>query len=139
MCTLVTSGQVASKTVSLRGGRFALHRHRDAVGREDHGRAGGHLGELLDEDRAEVAQPLDHVAVVHHLVAHVDGRAEQLDGALDDVDGAVDAGAEAAWIGEQYLHHGRTLRAARVSSQASSSSSTAPTVMAESATLKAGK
>ena len=83
--------------------RAALRLHLDgarhAVGAEDHRRAVGHLVELLDEHRADGAQPIDHVLVVHHLVAHVDGRAEQVDGALDDVDGAVDAGAEAAWIG----------------------------------------
>ena len=98
-----------------------------------------HLRELLDEYRAQGAQPLHHVAVVHHLVAHVDRRPEELERTLDDIDGAVDAGAEAARIGEQYLHQARSRACARLSRQASSSSSAAPMVMAESATLKAGK
>ena len=103
--------------------------------------ASGHLLELLHEYRAEPAQPLDHVPVVHHLMTHIDRCAEQLHRTLDDIDGAVNAGTEAARVGEQHLHQMRTctLPAARVSSQASISKITAPTVMAESATLKAGK
>ena len=65
-------------------------------------------------------------------MAHVDRRAEELDGALDDVDGAVHAGAEAAGIGEQDLHARFSLNASRISSAA-------PTVMALSAMLNAGK
>ena len=122
MCTLVTSGQVASNTLSSRPLRLLLDGTGDAVRGEDHGGAVGHLVQLLDEYRAEGAQPVDDVAVVHHLVAHVDGRAEQFDRALDDVDGAVDAGAEAARIGEQYLASVTCLRARpRLSSRASSS------------------
>src|SRR4029077_4769496 len=58
---------------------------------------------------------------------------------LDDVDRAVDAGAESPRVGEQHLHHALTLLAERLSRQASISSASAPTVMAESATLNAGK
>ena len=72
---------------------------------EDHRRAVRHLVELLDEHRAQRAQALDDVAVVHDFVAHVDRRAEQLERALDDVDRAIDAGAETARIGEQDPHH----------------------------------
>ena len=36
------------------------------------------------------------MAVVHDLVAHIDGRAELLQRQLDDLDRPVDAGAEAA-------------------------------------------
>jgi hypothetical protein len=43
------------------------------VRREDHDRAARHVGQLVDEHRALGAQLLDHVAVVHDLVAHVDG------------------------------------------------------------------
>ena len=99
MCTLVTNGQVASNTLSERRGGFHLNRARDAVGAEDHGGAVGHFVQLLDEHRANGAQAVDHIFVVHHLVAHVDRRAEQIDGALHDVDGTVDAGAETARIG----------------------------------------
>ena len=46
------------------------------MGREDHRRAGvGNFVEFLDEDRAFGLEALDHVAVVHDLVAHIDGRA----------------------------------------------------------------
>ena len=112
---------------------------RYAVSGEDDSGSRGYLGQLFDEDRTELPQALDHVTVVNHLVAHIDRRTEKLNRPLDDVDGAVDAGTEAAWIGEQHLHHARGLCAARDSRQASTSSSTAPMVMAESAMLNAGK
>ena len=92
---------------------------------EDHRGALRHLVQLLDEHRAERAQPIDDVPVVHDFVPHVDRRAEQLERALDDVDGAIDAGAEAARIGEQHLHRSRATACAfarRLSSNASSSS-----------------
>ena len=119
--------------------RLLLDGIRHAVRGEDHRCARGNLAELFDENRAEAAQPLHHVVVVHHLVAHVDGRPEQLERTLDDVDRAVDTGAETAGIGEQHLHQTRDLRVARASRQASSNSTPAPMVMAESATLNAGK
>ena len=75
------------------------HLLRHAVRAEDHGGAGRHLVELLDEDRALGAQVVDHVLVVHDLVAHVDRRAVQLERALHDLDRALDAGAEAAGAG----------------------------------------
>src|SRR6187399_2303972 len=103
---------------------------------EDDGGAVGHLVELVDEHGAELAQSLDHVHVVHHLVPHVDRRAEQADGALDNVYGAIDSGAEATGVGEQDLHAVRRLRP---SSSESRITSTAPMEMAESATLNAGK
>ena len=88
----------------------------------------------------ERAQPLDHVAVVHDFVTHVDRRAEQLDRTLDDVDGAIDAGTEAARIGEQDLHvrSATVLRRARLAAGIEQQQP-APMVMAESATLNAGK
>ena len=96
------TGGVEHREAAARG--FVLDRGGHAMrGKDDRG-AVGHLVELVDEHRAELAQALDHVHVVHHLVAHVDRRAEQVDGALDDVDGAIDAGAETPGIGEQDLH-----------------------------------
>jgi len=71
---------------------------------EDDGGAGGHLVQLLDEHRALRAQVLDHVLVVHDLVAHVDRRTAQLERALDDLDRALDAGAEAARAGKHHFH-----------------------------------
>ena len=85
-------------------GRLLAHGLRHPVRAEDHGGAIGYLVQVLDEDRAIGAQLLDHVAVVHDLVAHVDRRALGFQRALDDGDGAVDAGAEAAGIGEQDVH-----------------------------------
>ena len=115
--------------------RLGLHGLRHAVRAEDHGGAVRHLVEFLDEDRAEAAQPVDHEAVVHDLVADVDRRAEQFQRTLDDVDRAVDAGTESTGIGEQDAHAGQ----ARRSRNASRISSAAPTVIALSATLNAGK
>ncbi len=86
---------------------FVAHRLRHAVRAEDHGVAGRHFLEFLDEDRALLLQILDHVLVVHDLVTHVDRRAVHRDRALDDLDRAIDAGAEAARLGEQDFGVGR--------------------------------
>jgi hypothetical protein len=123
-----------------------LHGIGHAMRGEDHRGPVGHLVQFLDKTRAQRAQALDHVAVVHHLVANVDGCPEQLDGALDDVDGAIHAGAEAARIGQQDLHAlahctrpFATWRSCCHWRSASSRIRPAPTVMQLSATLKAGK
>ena len=108
-----------------------LDRARHAVRAEDHRCSVRHLVELLDEDRAQRPQPLDHEPVVHHLVTDVYRRAKERDRTLDDVDRAVDAGAEATRIGQQNPHD-RCLKASRISSAA-------PTVIALSAMLNAGK
>ena len=80
---------------------------RHAVGGEDGHRAlGDRVVELVDEDRAALAQLLDDVLVVDDLLAHVDGRAVELERALDGLHGAVDAGAVAARRGEQELLDG---------------------------------
>ena len=76
------------------------HRLRHAVRREHHRPVGRALVELLDEDRALGAQPVDDEAVVHDLVADIDRRAPLLERHLDDLDRPVDAGAEAARRGE---------------------------------------
>ena len=69
--------------------------------REDHRPVVGHFVELVDEDRAEIAQPLDHEAIMDDLVADIDRRAESLERELDDLDRAIDAGAETARRGDQ--------------------------------------
>src|SRR5215212_8109630 len=71
--------------------RVGVHARGDPVGGEDDGLALGHLGLLIDEDRAALAQLVDHVLVVDDLLAHVDGRAVDVERALDGLDGAVDA------------------------------------------------
>ena len=71
------TGRVEHLQAAPRG--FLAHRLRDAVGAEDHGGAVGHFVEFLDEDRAAVLEVVDHEAVVHDFVAHVDRRAERLD------------------------------------------------------------
>ena len=71
---------------------------------EDHRRAGGNLVQLVDEHRPLGAQILDHVAVMHDLVANVDRRPVQLERALDDLDGALDAGTKPSRIGEYDFH-----------------------------------
>ena len=73
------------------------------MGGEDDRLALRHLGLLLDEDRAALAQLLDHVLVVDDLLAHVHRRPVELERALDGLHGAVDARAVAARRGEQQL------------------------------------
>jgi hypothetical protein len=68
------------------------------VGAEDHDTAVRHLVQLVHEHGTQVAQPFHHVTVVHHLMAHVDGRAVEFDGALDDLYGAIHARAETAGV-----------------------------------------
>ncbi len=77
--------------------RFRWNRFGDAVGGENH-RTGGvrDLRELLDENRALRLQRVHHVAIVHDLVAHIDGRAEAFERLLDDVDRTHNPGAESA-------------------------------------------
>ena len=66
---------------SRRACAVGRHRLRHAVGGEHHRPVVGALVQLLDEHRAQRLQPLDHVAVVDDLVAHIDRRAVLLDGA----------------------------------------------------------
>ena len=83
---------------------FILHRAWHAVGAEYHGGIVGHLGQFLDEYRADRAQAVYYVLVVHDFVPHIDRGAKQCDRAFDDIDGAVHPGAESARISQQYLH-----------------------------------
>ena len=86
---------------AARGG-VGVHGGRDAVGAEHDELALGHLGLLLDEDRAALGELLDHVLVVDDLLAHVDRRAVHLERLLDGLHRAVDPGAIAARGGEQH-------------------------------------
>jgi hypothetical protein len=70
------------------------------MGTENHRRAIRHLVEFIDKHRPALAQALDYVTVVNHLVTYVDGRTEEFQGALDNIDGPVDTGTETAGIGK---------------------------------------
>ena len=84
--------------------RLFRHRPRHAVGREDDRRTLGHLGKIVDEDRAALTQTVDDRAVVHDLVPDIDGRAVDGKRTLNDRDGARDARAETARLGKENLH-----------------------------------
>ena len=75
----------------------------------------GHLGLLVDEDRAPLAQPGHHVLVVHDLLAHVHGPAVQFERAFDGLHGAIHPRAVPARRRQQQLFdgvgHGRHCRA----------------------------
>ena len=129
---------------TARGSLF-LHSLRYAVGGINQRRAGRHVGQILDKNRAFFAQVVHHEFVVHHLVPHINRCAEFLQCALDDADGAVHARTEAARIGQ---HDGFAAHCSRPSAVSFSdglllmnpsiTSNTAPTQIKLSATLKAG-
>jgi hypothetical protein len=84
--------------------RLHVDGRRHAVGGEDRRRTRRDAPvDLVDEDRAAIAQLLDDVLVVDDLLAHVDRRAVQLERALDGLDRAIDAGAVAARRRKQQL------------------------------------
>ena len=79
--------------------RVGRHRFRHAVGRKHHRRVamvGRYFVEFLDEHGAELLKTLDHVAVVHDLVPHIDRGAVFLQRQNHDLDRAIDARAKAA-------------------------------------------
>ncbi len=69
-------GAELAATIQAAAASLVLDGTRHAVGGEDHGGAVRHLVQLSHEDRPLLAQPINHEAIVHDLVAHVDGRAE---------------------------------------------------------------
>ena len=96
------AGGVENRQIALHG--LAFHGLGNAVGAEDRACARRHFGQILDELRPHLLQPFDHIAVMDDLMADIDGRAIFRQSALDDLDGADDAGAEAARLGQDYLH-----------------------------------
>src|SRR6202023_4097683 len=82
----------------------------DAMGAENRHRIRRHFGQILDEARALGLEALDHVLVVHDLVAHIDRGAIFLQRAFDDLDGADDAGAETAGLSQDNFHRQNTSR-----------------------------
>ncbi len=101
------------------GGGVGVHGRSHAVGAEHDQGALGHLGLLLDEDRAALGELLDHVLVVDDLLAHVDGRPVHLERLLDRLHGTVDARAVAARGGEQDPLGGMRQRAPRTHGEGS--------------------
>ena len=83
---------------------FLRNGKRHAMRGKDERRAFGHLGEVVNENGATLAQIVDHGAVVHDLVADVDGGAVNGERAFDDRNGARDARAKAARLCEKDLH-----------------------------------
>ena len=74
------------------------------MGAEDGMRPGRHFGQLLDEAGTHPLQPLDDMAVVDDLMAHINRGPIEREGPLDDVDGTNDAGTEATGLGQYDLH-----------------------------------
>ncbi|MNP39630.1 hypothetical protein D3C76_1332150 [compost metagenome] len=80
------------------------HRLGDAVGGEDDDAVVRHLVEFFDEDSARLLELVHHIAVMYHLMAHIDGGTKLLQRALDDADGTIDTGTKTTWVGEQNIH-----------------------------------
>ena len=80
--------------------RVVGHGLGHAVGGEDHGRAFGHLVQLIDEQGALGLELFDHEAIMDDLVADIDRRTRNLERPLDNLDSAIDPGAKAARPGE---------------------------------------
>jgi hypothetical protein len=68
------AGGVEDRQATLRA--LAPHGLGHAVRGEHHGGVVGHLGQFVDEYGPGPGQAIDHEAVVHDFVAHVNRRAE---------------------------------------------------------------
>ena len=74
------------------------------MGAEDHDGIIRHLRQFIDKDRTAGAQVVDHVTVMHHLMTHINGAAEDFESAIHNVDRPVHAGTEASGVGEYDVH-----------------------------------
>ncbi len=92
---------------------LAAHGLRDAVGGENDDGTGRRGIEFVDKDRALGLQVIDHEAVMHHLVADINRRAEFFQRLFDDGDRPFDAGAKAPRIGQQDAHRMPTISASK--------------------------
>src|SRR3974390_1164205 len=90
------TGRVDNLQMLCRG--FLSHFRRGPMRTEDGYRACRNVVNLLDKDHAPGPEGLDHVAIVHNLLANVDGAFENGQGYFHDFDGSVHAGTEAAWL-----------------------------------------
>ena len=93
------AGRIDKEQLATAG--LGRHRLGHAMRREHHRAVVGHLVELVDEHRAFGLEILDHIAVVHDLMADIDRPAIAFERAFHDLDGAIYTGAEAARAGEQ--------------------------------------
>jgi len=85
---------------------FALNGLAHAVRAEHQGGASRHVIERLNENRSARLEVVDHMGVVHDLVAHVNGSTKLFERPFDDVDGAVDPRTKPPGLGQQDFLHG---------------------------------
>ena len=78
------------------------HLGRRSVRRQHERCARGNGVDVVDEDHALVAEPVDHELVVHDLVVAVDGRVERLHHPRQRLDRHLDARTEPAGLGEEH-------------------------------------
>ena len=134
------AGGVKDFQATLSG--FLMDTLGDAMGAEDHRGVIGDFGQLLDEHRSLLSQPIHNILIVHDLMAHIDRRFEQFQRSFHNSNGAVHTGAKTARIGKSDLHvtvpQPVAADAGLLLRRESTSQTAAPTVMAESARLNAG-
>ena len=98
----MTSGQTASTTTPPRARAASTTSGAEPWALSIRGAPVGHLGHVVDEDDALVAEAVDHVPVVDDLVVAVDRRLEDPHHPGQGLDGLLDAGAEPPGLGQ---HH----------------------------------
>ncbi len=88
----------ADRVQHRQASRLGIHLDgtRHPMGAENRHRAWGHFGKVLHEASPFSLKALDDMAVVHYLVAHIDGRAEFIERPLHDLNCSDNAGTEAA-------------------------------------------
>jgi hypothetical protein len=79
-------------------------RLRHPMRAEDNGRTCRHIVEFFHKYGTESTQTIDHIAIVHDFVAHIDRSTEQFDCTLDDLNRAFDTSTESARISEMNSH-----------------------------------
>ena len=84
--------------------RLVLDGTADSVRTKDHRGIVGHLLEFFDKYRTAVAQAIHHIAVMNHLVANINRRAEDIDGTVDNLDRSIDPSTKPPRIGQFNLH-----------------------------------
>ena len=108
------------------------------VGAEHERRPFGHLGHVVDEDHALLAEAVHDMPVVHDLVVAVHGRLEDPDHPGQGFDGLLDPGAEAPRLGQHHSLHGGHEAQVTGSNLIPMSAPTVTSVTAASAAARAG-